>query len=292
MASKGPREYTKIKRILIWVLLLNWGVAAAKIIYGILSRCSSMTADGIHSFADGASNIIGIVGIHLAAQPTDSDHPYGHKKYETFFSLGIAILLFLAAFNLGKESIIRIFNPVIPDINATSFAVMLVTMAINVGVMRYEYKKGKKLQSDILLSDSLHTRADILTSFSVIITLVAIKLGYPILDPIATLVIALFITRAGLEIMREGSRVLCDTAPIADIKKITDIVLSVEGVKNCHKIRTRGRTDDIYLDLHVQVRADMHMDRAHRISYAIEEKIKAMIPEITDVVVHMEPKEN
>ncbi|MDD5254657.1 MAG: cation diffusion facilitator family transporter [Candidatus Omnitrophica bacterium] len=291
MVSKGAKEYAAIKLILFWILLLNWGVAAAKIIYGLLSRCTSMTADGIHSFADGASNIICLVGIYLASQPTDSDHPYGHKKYETFFSLGIAILLFLAAFNLGREGISRLFHPVLPDIDTGSFLVMLATMIVNVAVMRYEYKKGKELQSDLLVSDSLHTRADLLTSLSVVITLVAVKLGYTFIDPVATLLIAAFITFAGFEIMREGARVLCDSAPIDDIKRITDIIMSVEGVQACHKIRSRGRPDDIYLDLHVQVKPNMHIDRAHRISYAIEAKLKEAIPEISDVVVHMEPKE-
>jgi divalent metal cation (Fe/Co/Zn/Cd) transporter len=85
--------------------------------------------------------------------------------------------------------------------------------------------------------------------------------------------------------------VLCDTAAILDIKKIGDIVLGIRGVKNCHKIRTRGRPDDIHVDLHIQVNPDMHVDHAHKISYAIEEAIKKGIPEVTDVVVHIEPKE-
>jgi cation diffusion facilitator family transporter len=125
----------------------------------------------------------------------------------------------------------------------------------------------------------------------VLIALIAIKLGYPLIDPIATVIIALFIAYTGYNIVRQGSKVLCDTAPIIDVKKIVDIVLGIKGVKTCHKIRTRGRPDDIHLDLHVQVKPDMHMDEAHQISYTIEEAIKKGIPEITDVIVHMEPKE-
>ncbi len=282
-------HYGQIKRILVWILLLNWAVAGAKIIYGLLSSCTSMTADGFHSLADGASNIIGIIGVNFACQPRDEDHPYGHKKYETFFSLGIAALLAIVCFNLIKEGIERLYNPVIPRIDILSFAVMLVTLGINLLVMHYEYKKGNLLQSDILISDSMHTKADILTSFSVIVTLVMIKLGYPILDPIATLLIALFIANAAFDIVRQSSRILCDTAAIVDVKKIKDVVLSINGVKTCHKIRTRGRPDDIYVDMHVQVKPDMHIDKAHKISDIIEEAIKKNLPEVTDVVVHMEP---
>jgi len=285
-------HYKHIRQILIWILILNWAVALAKILYGLFSRCASMTADGFHSLSDGASNIIGLIGIRLACQPTDQDHPYGHRKYETFFSLGIALLLFLVCFNLFKEGLNRLYRPVTPQIDLRSFVVMIITLAVNVGVMNYEYKKGKLLHSDILVYDSMHTKADIFTSLSVIIALIAIKLGYPIIiDPIATIMISLFIAYAAFKIVKQSSRVLCDTAPIVDVKKIVDIVLSIEGVKTCHKVRSHGRPDDIYLDLHVQVSPDMHIDKAHKISYVIEEAIKKGIPEVTDVVVHMEPKE-
>jgi cation diffusion facilitator family transporter len=288
---KGPIQghYNRISRILILILVLNWAVALAKIFYGAFSRCSSILADGFHSFSDGASNIIGLIGVRLACQPKDSDHPYGHKKYETFFSLGIAMLLFIVAIGLFHQAIERIKNPVTPKIDARSFIVMLFTMAVNFWVMYYERKKGKLLKSDILISDAMHTKADIFTSFSVIIALVVIKLGYPILDPIATIIISLFIVRAGLGIVKESSTILCDTAAILEVEKIEKIVLGIKGVKACHKIRTRGRPDDIYLDLHVQVDADMHIDSAHKISCAIEDAVKKNIPGVTDVVVHMEP---
>ncbi|MCU0651853.1 MAG: cation diffusion facilitator family transporter [Candidatus Omnitrophica bacterium] len=290
MEMNLQQHYSHIRKVLILVLVLNWAVAFAKIIYGLTSRCSSMAADGFHSLADGTSNIIGLIGIHFACQPRDEDHPYGHKKYETFFSLGIAALLFLVCFELIQEGIRRLIKPVTPEINTASFIVMLLTLGVNFWVMNYERKKGTALRSDILVSDAMHTRADIFTSFSVIVTLVAIKLGFPLLDAIATLLIALFIAHAAFDIIKDSSRILCDTVVLEE-KRITDIVLGVKGVRNCHKIRTRGRPDDIYVDLHVQVNPDMHVDNAHRISYAIEDAIKTGIPEVTDVVVHIEPKD-
>lgn len=285
------RHYAKIRYVLILVLALNWLVAFIKIFYGMITRSSSISADGFHSLSDGASNIIGLIGINLASQPKDIDHPYGHRKYETLFSLAIGALLFFLAFNLIKEAVMRFFNPVIPHIDMMSFVIMIITLLVNILVMNYEYRKGKELKSDILVSDSIHTRADIFVTSSVIIALVVIKNGYPVLDPIATAMIALFITYSGFEIVRDSSRVLCDTVVIADIKEIESIVLSVKGVNTCHKIRTRGRGDDINIDLHVQVSPNMHMENAHKISYAIEEALKKGIPGVTDVVVHMEPKE-
>ncbi|PIP18934.1 MAG: cation transporter [Candidatus Omnitrophica bacterium CG08_land_8_20_14_0_20_41_16] len=291
MLANNLKNYHNIRLVLILTLALNWLVGIAKIICGLGIRSSSMTADGFHSLSDGASNIIGLIGIHFASQPKDKDHPYGHRKYETFFALGIAFSLFLVAIGIVRESIGRFANPIAPQINTISFIIMILTTAVNFIVMRYENKKGKELKSDILVSDALHTHADIFTSLSVMFALFAIKLGYPILDPIISIMIAIFIAYAGYGIMRECSVILCDTAAILDVKRIVDIVLRVNGVKTCHQVRTRGRPDDIYVDLHVQVASDMHIDAAHKISCAIENAIKKSIPEVADVVVHMEPKE-
>jgi cation diffusion facilitator family transporter len=156
--------------------------------------------------------------------------------------------------------------------------------------MRYEYAKGKALKSDILVSDSLHTKADLLTSVSVIAALIVTKLGFPLVDPLITMFIALFIAHAGLDIIKKSSHILCDSAAIIDIQAIADIAMKVPGVKACHRIRTRGREDDIHVDLHVQVAGHMQMDEAHGISHAVEEEIKQNIPGVTDVVVHLETR--
>ena len=288
---KQIKDYGKIRLVLMIVLALNWSVAIAKIIFGLGSRSTSMTADGFHSLSDGASNIIGLIGIHFASKAKDIDHPYGHKKYETFFSLGIAFLLFLVAIGIIHESLGRFNNAIALNITPASFIVMVITIMVNFIVMRYENKKGVEVKSDILLSDSLHTRADIFTSVSVIMALIAIKMGFPLLDPITSIIISVFIAYSGYKIVRQSSMILCDSAAIVDLKQIVDIVLSVEGVKTCHKIRTRGRPDDIYIDLHVQVNGDMPIGSAHKISYAIEDAIKKSLPQVVDIVVHMEPKE-
>jgi len=249
-----------------------------------------MTADGFHSLSDGFSNIIGLFGIWAASRPIDGTHPYGHKKFETITSIGISILLFIVCLNIIREGIIRFLNPIVPRVSLNSFIVMGVTMIINIAVMVYETHKGKALKSDILISDALHTRADILTSSSVIITLVGIKMGYPVLDPIVSLMIVIFISYAALKILSESIRVLSDgiAIPIEEIKKV---VLSVQGIKQCHQIRSRGRSDDIHIYLHVLVDPEMHLSQAHQISYIIENKIKRSFKGVTDVLVHIEPLE-
>ncbi len=261
-----------------------------KLICGWLIHSASMTADGFHSLSDGFSNIMGLFGIWIASRPIDETHPYGHKKFETITSMGISILLFLVCLNIIREGVTRFLHPIVPKVSLYSFIVMSITIIINIIVMVYETHKGKVLKSDILISDALHTKTDILTSSLVIITLIGVKFGYPILDPIVSLLIVFFIGYSAVEILIENIRVLSDgmAIPIEEIKKV---VLSIQGIKQCHQIRSRGRPDDIHIDLHVLVDPVMNLSKAHQISYMIENEIKKSFQGVTDVVVHIEPLE-
>jgi len=280
-----PRE---VRKTLLVTLALNWLVAFFKLIFGYGIGSASMVADGYHSVADGSSNIIGLLGIRLAARPKDSDHPYGHKKYETFASVFIALLLFIVCFHVLHDSIERLRTYAVPDVNGAAFAVMGATFLVNVAVMRYEYNKGRRLGSDILVSDALHTRADVFTSLSVVAAFIGIKMGFPLLDAIVAVVIVVFIGFSATRILRSTSAVLCDTA-VLDTDKIKQVVMEVPGVKMCHRIRTRGRPDDIHIDLHVIARDQTTLVRAHDMSSKIEEDLCRRFPGVSDVVVHMEP---
>ena len=167
-----------IRRILWLVLLLNLMVAGAKLWYGYLTQNLSMWADGFHSSFDGASNVIGLIGIWAASFPPDEAHPYGHRKYETFASFGISVLLFLTCFHILKDSYMRVINPTTPVVTPLGFGIILITMLINYGVMRWEKKRGEDLKSDILIADSMHTRSDLFTSSSVLVSLSTTALGF------------------------------------------------------------------------------------------------------------------
>jgi cation diffusion facilitator family transporter len=283
------KRFIQIRRVLIYILFLNWLVSFAKIIYGAITKSASMSADGMHSFSDGASNIIGLVGIWAASHPVDKSHPYGHKKYETFSAIGIAILLVLLCFYILHNALSRFSHPVVPDVTRISFFIMLVTLCINAFVMWYEIKRSKELKSDILYSDAMHTRSDILVSISVIATLVSVKMGLPVIDTVVALVISALIGYSAFEILKDSSNILCDRAVLVS-DEIRDIVMDIEGVRGCHMIRTRGRQDDIHVDLHVLVNPGMHVGTAHNISEIIEHAIKKNMSGVTDVVVHIEPK--
>lgn len=281
-------RYKKIRQILWVILLLNWLVASAKLIYGLITKSASMTADGAHSFGDGTSNIIGLIGISVASKPVDEDHPYGHKKYETLSTLAIAAMLFFVAYGIIRDAVGRLVHPITPDVTVLSFIVMAVTMIINIMVMKYEYKKGVELSSDMLVCDSLHTKSDIFVTITTIVSLIAVKIGLVVLDAVIAGIISIFIAKAAFDILRRSFIVLSDAVAV-DTSQIAGIVKGIDGVKSIHKIRTRGREDDIHVDLHVIVDSRMHVDTAHQLSHKISDTLKEKIPGVTDVIAHIEP---
>lgn len=270
------------------VLFLNLAVAFAKIIYGTISGALSMTADGYHSLFDGVSNIVGIIGSFIAARPPDKEHPYGHQKYETVASVFISLLLIYVGFEIFRNALDRFLVRSIPDVTAISFLIILGTMCINYLVTHYEYRQGLALKSQVLIADSQHTKSDIYVSISVIVSLAAVKLGFPLLDPLIALLISLIIFRIGFRIMKENSKVLLDMSRLEE-EEICNLVLGVEGVLGCHKVRTRGGMGDIRIDMHVLVQADLTLEEAHLISHRVSKMLKAEYKDVTDVVVHLEP---
>ncbi|MBI5192365.1 MAG: cation transporter [Nitrospirae bacterium] len=283
-------SYANVRKVLVYTLFLNVAVAVAKLSYGKYTQSLSMTADGYHSLFDGTSNIVGLVGIWLAYHPPDKSHPYGHKKYETLASLVISIFLFLACYGVLRDAYLRFRLHSVPDVKLFSFVVMIVTIGVNLYVMMYENRKGKELRSDILIADSLHTKSDIFASVSVLVSLAAVYAGVPMIDPIAAFVIALLIGRTGYEILSEATKVLSDYSRISP-SAIRKVALGVNGVNECHDIRTRGSATDVYVDLRLHVPSDLKIEDAHDLAHKVEDRIKEEFTTVTEVVVHVEPEE-
>ena len=272
------------------IFILNILVALVKGGWGLYTGSLSMTSDGLHSLFDSTSNIIGLVGISLAARPPDKEYPYGHAKFETFASLGIAVLLFASCMQLVIAAANRLQSQSAPQITELSFGIMGITLLVNVGVSAYEYILGKRLKSSILVADSMHTRSDIFASVGVILGFVAVRMGYPLADPVIALLICGLILLTGLEIVRDSSKILLDKALVEE-KEIIDLANSVEGVCTCHAVRTRGMAGEIYVDLHIGVDSSLPIDAAHEVSEKVESMIKRKISGVRDVMVHLEPKD-
>lgn len=281
-------------RMVLWIILYaNISVAAAKILFGIFIKSSSMAADGFHSLTDGSSNLVGLIGIWIASKPCDKDHPYGHRKFETLTGVFIVVMLIYMGLKILFTSISKFINPVTPHVTLQSLIVMLITLGINLFVAKYEYQKGIELNSTILISDSMHTKSDIYVTIGVIITMVAIKLGVsPIIDPITSIVVSGFILHAAYEIFIVTSRVLVDSS-IIDVESLKSIVMNYEGVKGVHKIRSRGTQEDMYIDMHVLADSHLTLEASHQFIHGIEKSIRNELHNNVEVIIHLEPfKEN
>ncbi|MBL7032126.1 MAG: cation transporter [Nitrospira sp.] len=278
----------KIRRVLLYTLFLNITVAAAKTGYGYIINSVSMLSDGFHSFFDGTSNIIGLVGIWIACKPPDKSHPYGHRKFETLSTIAIAILIFTAAAGILIEAYSRLTTTHNIEVTVTGFMIMAITLLVNIWVMSYEKKKGHELESEFLLADALHTKTDIFISISVIISLIAAKMGYPGIDIIAAIFITVLITKMGFTILRSATEVLTDAACIAP-EEVKRVVMSVDGVKDSHDIRTRGGKDFVNIDLHMLVDSETKISDAHGIAHKVEAAVKKEFPSVRDIIVHIEP---
>lgn len=282
-------NFNKIKKMLWIILFANIFVAVLKIVSGYIIKSTSLTADGFHSLTDGSSNIVGLVGIQFASKPVDTEHPYGHSKFETLAGLFIAVMLFILGLKIITSSIINLLHPIAPTVSFTSIAALLITLAINIIVTKYEYQQGRKLNSILLISDSLHTKSDVFISLGVLLTLICIKLGVsPIIDPIASLVVSIFVMHGAYEIFSETSGVLVDQAVVAP-EEVKSIIMTFPQVKNVHKIRSRGCNHSIYIDLHLLVEPLMSIENSHILMHDIEAKLCLALQKSVQAYIHLEP---
>jgi cation diffusion facilitator family transporter len=277
-----------LTRVLAQVLALNIAVALAKLALGYATGAISIISDGFHSLTDGASNIMALVAMRAARKPPDDDHPYGHRKYETLAAAGIFVFLLLVVIEVLQSALGRLRGSEVPQVTPASFVVMLVTLGVNLLVVRYESAQGRKLNSELLLADAAHTRSDVLTSCAVLVSLAGVWLGYPRLDAIGGLVIAVFIAHTGIQIGREASGILSDRVVMSEVD-IRRVVMGVPEVKGCHHIRTRGSADHTFLDLHVWFLGDTTLYEAHRLSHVVKDRLMAQYPHIADAIIHIEP---
>lgn len=281
-------RYRQVSSILLKVLVLNLLVASAKIAFGYATGLVSILSDGFHSLTDSASNVVALVGVRVARKPPDENHPYGHRKFETLAAAGIFLFLLLVMIEVVETAVSRLRHPSAPEVTGLSFAVMLATLVVNVAVVWYEGREGRRLNSELLTADARHTRSDVLTSTTVLAALAGVALGFPLLDPLAGLVVAAFIGYTGYQIARDTSRILSD-AIVIDEQAVHDVVMGVPGVVGCHRIRTRGSLDHVFLDLHVWMPAAMSLDEAHALSHVVKDRLMERFPEVADALLHIEP---
>jgi cation diffusion facilitator family transporter len=280
-----------VRRVLWAVLLLNLLVTAAKLVVGLSSGSLAIVADGFHSLVDSSGNIVGLLGMWVAGRPADENHPYGHHKYETIATMTIGGLLLVAAFEIGSGVFERLLGSAPPaaNINPETIGLMAITLLVNLGITTFETRAGRRLDSRILLADALHTRSDLWVTLSVIVSLIGTRLGLAWVDSVVAAGVVLLLVRAAYTILRSSSEELTDVAMV-DPVALQTIARGVAGVSDVAAVRSRGRADATYVDLHIKVNPAMDADQAHGVASEVERQIAVRLPGVVDTVVHVEPE--
>ncbi len=288
-SKEATNGFAAVRGVLIYTMVLNLLVSALKIAVGYWTGSLSVLANGLDSIFDSVTNVMGLIAISLAQQPADEDHPYGHRRYETFMTLGVAVLLFITCYSIVQGAYQRLRTATAPEVNVWSFASLLIGLVLHVYTSRYEMQKGRELKSDFLIADASHTRADVLVTLTVIIGLIVVRAGYPIVDTIVALLIAVVIAKIGVDIIRSSASILADTA-VLQTDRVAAILDQIPGIESYHRIRSRGRQDDIHVDMHIRVAPDMPLAKAHMIAHEAQRKLQQTLDGVRDVVIHVEPQ--
>jgi cation diffusion facilitator family transporter len=290
MAPAEPRAQAdaETRRILIAVLWLNLAVAAAKLVYGVVSGSVAIRADGIHSLFDGGSNVVGLVALWIASRPPDADHPYGHRKVENVAALLIGVSVVLGLLEVVRSIIGAILGHSHPEIGRAGFLVAGGTLVVNLAVSAWEGRAGRRLGSELLVADSRHTLGDSIATLGVLAGFTGVRLGYPTADLAAASVVSVIIGRTAWQIFRRSFHSLLDSVEL-DPRAVRAAALSLTGVVDCHAVRSRAAGGQVHVDLHIHVAPDMSVAAAHDLTHAVEEEIRRQFPSVADVIIHTEP---
>jgi len=280
-----------IRHILAVVLALNLAVAGAKLGYGFISGSVAMSADGFHSLLDGFANVVGIVGIAVAARPPDREHHFGHGRYETLASMAIGALMAVGVLEIVQSALGRWQAGETPQVTRLSFGVMLGTMAVNAGVTIWERRAARRLRSDLLEADARHTGSDVLVSAAVILGLIGERSGLRGADAAVSLVVAAMVAWAAWGILREASLVLTDAATNIEPKALLAAIVTAPGAITAHNLRVRSSGGRNWVEVHVTVDPELTVKQAHEVATDVESAIRNEVGPETQAIVHVEPAE-
>ncbi|MBK5240287.1 cation diffusion facilitator family transporter [Clostridium sp.] len=280
----------KISKITITFNIL---LSAIKLFAGIIGRSGAMIADGVHSLSDVLSTLAVMLGLKLAKQPADEDHPYGHEKMEPIMAKILASILLITALLIGYNGIKVIINgtTVIPQKIAMYAAIL--SIIVKEWMYRYTVNGAKKIESSALMADAWHHRSDAFSSIGTLVGIAGARMGYPILDPIASLVICILITKVAVNIYKQAIDQLVDhCADKNTINNIKNKIENINGVISIDELKTRVSANRLYVDVEICVNSDLSVYEGHEIAESVHSTIENSDNRIKHCMVHVNPNLN
>ena len=277
--------------------VVNLALVVCKFVAGFLGRSTAVVADAVHSLSDLLTDIVVMVFVRISGKPADEDHDYGHGKYETLATAIIGIALFAVGVGILVESIEKVVAVVNGDVlpRPSTIAVVVTVVSVIWKEMLYWYTiaMGRKYNSQAVIANAWHHRSDAFSSIGVLIGIVgAMVLGdkWSVLDPIAAAVVSVFIVKVAIDLVKPCVDELLERSLPSEVEQqIEQIILSVEGVTSPHHLRTRRIGNNYAIEVHIRMDGNLTLHEAHRITSAVERRLKEQFGEGTHVGIHTEP---
>jgi len=292
MSSRS--SYTQARNITAIGLVVNLLLSALKFVLGIMGRSHAVVADAVHSLSDMGTDLLVLVGIKIWSAPADERHPYGHQRIETVVTFGISLLLAAVALGLSMSAIRRIGGEAGCPPLSIALLGPLFSMISKEILFRRTRAVGKRINSSALIANAWHHRSDALSSIPALVA-VAVASAYPkwgFVDSLGALVVSILILKVAWDIAAPALSELMDHgAGTDDLRKMTEMAESVEGVRSVHRLRTRRVGTGWFIDLHAEVDPEMTVLKSHDIATALQQKLMEDGPSVADVIVHIEPDE-
>ena len=291
---ENPDYYSEIRRLTLIGGVLDLFLGFVKVLVGYIGNSQALIADGIHSLSDLITDILVLVATKHSAQAADEGHPYGHDRIQTLVSLALAGSLGIIAIVIAWDAVIRIVSP--ESLLQPGFwplAVAAISVVSKEGYFQYVVRHPSTATSRMLYANAWHSRSDALSSLAVIVGVGGVLAGFAWADAFAAIVVAGLLLVVAYRIGREGAEELIDSAasPVlnANMRKT---ILSIEGVRDSHELRTRRMADKVLADVHIRVDPLISVSEGHRIGDEVMDTLKTRFPEAGDVVVHIDPEDD
>lgn len=277
-------------RTIFITVIMNVFLSLIKLVAGFIGHSASMISDGVHSLSDVISSIGVFIGLKISQKPADYEHPYGHEKFEAVLSKILAFLLFMTGLSIGFSATQTIISESYVEPQMIALWAAILSIAVKEWMYHYTIRQAKKIESTALAADAWHHRSDALSSIGALIGIVGARLGYPILDPLAALVITIIILKVAIDIFVDATNQVIDkTASPEVIDEIIKYIQSVDGVLAIDSLKTRIHSNRIYVDLEISVDPTLSLIDAHAIAEAVHYQLEQNIHKIKHCTVHVNP---
>ena len=283
---------TKIaNRVSVITIIINLVLSLIKFAVGFFANSQALISDAVHSASDVVSTIAVIFGVNMSSKKADSSHPYGHERIECIFSIILAVILLVTGMSLGVSAIKTITNGseiVIPGKLALIAAI--ISIAVKEWMYHYTKRAAKKINSSSMMADAWHHRSDAFSSIGSLIGVGGAIIGFPVCEPIASIVICLFIAKAAYDIFVDAvDRLIDSSCSEEEIEKIKKIIFEVEGVERIDKLMTRRFGSKIYVDLEIAQKGSLTLYESHEIAEKVHARLEEKMKEIKHCMIHVNP---